>query len=91
MFDPDVRCPAGTPIGCTPAGSGCRCGIEHSSICAATDPTSLIDFCLNRAGGYRRCPTWLAEKERIEAQRKAPLVEAEKKIQMPVARREVSA
>lgn len=61
VFDPVVQCPAGVPIAEAPQGSGCRCRVEHSSILAASDPSSLQSFCLNR---YDECPTWQFAKER---------------------------
>lgn len=73
VFDVETACPAGAVIGETIQGSGCRCRVEHESLTATSSPTSLILYCLNR-DGYKRCPTWQAEKKRIEAGRVARLV-----------------
>jgi len=64
----DVICPAGEACG---AGKAVRCRIEHSTIVAAENPSTVQGFCL---GQYMLCPTWQAEKQRIEANRIAPLV-----------------
>lgn len=80
MFTPVVRCPAGGPIAETPRGSGVRCTLTRSSVLAQDDPRALIAFCCS-AVGYRACPVWQAEKDRIAAARTAeasstPLVAA---------------
>lgn len=75
VLDFQVACPAGTFVGETPKGSGCRCCIAHETVCTHTDPASLVKFCANDPG-YKRCPTWIAEKERIAAERREPLVQA---------------
>lgn len=72
VFKPVVACPAGEPIGETPRGSGVRCRLTHSNVLAQDDPRSILAFCCS--SGYRRCPVWLAEKERIAAQRREALV-----------------
>jgi hypothetical protein len=71
-FDPVVRCPAGTPVFETRGGSGCRCGIEGTTLTAKSDPSSLVTFCL---GEYHLCTTWEAEKLRIEEGRMSGLLD----------------
>lgn len=70
-LDVEVACPAGVPIGITPTGSGCRCKIAHETITTAANPKSLLMFCMS---GYRQCPTWQAEKARVESGVVAPLI-----------------
>lgn len=73
VFDFPVQCWAGIQIGMGKGGSsGCHCTVEDSDVLAAESPSSLVSFCLSRHG-YRSCPTWQAEKERIAAERRAPL------------------
>jgi hypothetical protein len=74
VFDMEAACPAGAAIAETSQGSGCRCRVEHTSLTATNNPSSLIRYCLSR-DGYKFCPTWRSEKDRIEAGRVAPLVE----------------
>lgn len=74
VFDVAPKCPAGAAIAETPGGSGCRCRVEHASLTATSAPSSLILYCLSR-DGYQTCPTWRAEKDRIESGRVARLVE----------------
>lgn len=73
VFDVLPACPAGAAIGETPGGSGCRCRVEHESLTATSSPSSLILYCLS-GDGYKACPTWRAEKDRIESGRVARLV-----------------
>jgi hypothetical protein len=74
VFDAPPRCPAGAFIAETIEGSGCRCRVEHESLTASSHPSSLIRFCLSREG-YMQCPTWQAEKARVESGRVARLVD----------------
>jgi hypothetical protein len=67
VFDAEVVCPAGEPIGETLQGSGCRCHVEDTSLLAATNPSSLIGYCLS--SNYASCPTWRREKNRRVAMR----------------------
>jgi hypothetical protein len=71
VFDPHVTCPGGEPIAETAAGSGCECRVEQNALVASRDPSSLTQFCL---ADYCACPTWRAEKERVWAKQRAPLV-----------------
>jgi len=84
VFDPHVTCPAGEPIGEALAGSGCRCRIERNSLLSATDPTSLVRWCL---GDYDTCPTWQADKEHEWARRRGAVADHEP----PIGRDEVLA
>lgn len=72
VFDAVVQCPAGEPIGEALAGSGCACRIEESALMAATDPSTLIAFCLH---DYQTCPTWQADKQRIWAAQRRRLID----------------
>lgn len=65
----DIRCPAGDTAR---AGTAVRCKIEHSTISAYLDPSSVQGFC---CGNYQSCPTWLAEKARIDAKQTGSLIE----------------
>lgn len=62
-----IECPAGELV--SRFGIGCRCRIEHSTITAAENPSSLDRFCM---GDFKQCPTWRAERDKREV---APLVE----------------
>lgn len=73
VWDAPIACPAGGVIAETMEGSGCRCRVEHESLTATSSPSSLIRYCLHREG-YMACPTWRAEKDRIESGRVARLV-----------------
>jgi len=68
VFDAQIECPAGEPIGETLKGSGCACHVEDNVLLSSTDPASLMRFCL---GDYRICPTWRTEKDWIAANRQA--------------------
>jgi hypothetical protein len=65
-------CPAGKFVAETSEGPACRCVIEQQTISVGTQPVSLGDFCF---GDYRACPTWRAEKKRIEESRKTFLID----------------
>jgi hypothetical protein len=73
-FDPPVACPAATAIFETERGSGVRCAIERNTLTAVSDPQSLTGFCFGSGevvapdlpSDYKRCPTWIAQKEWIE-------------------------
>lgn len=64
----DVQCPAGTAVG----GDGCVCAIERLRIDGRRNPDSIQAFCL---GEYTACPTWRAERDRIDAGEKTELVD----------------
>lgn len=65
-------CPAGTAVFETAEGSACRCKVEEQTITFLRDPSSLVNFCM---GLYTLCPSWQAEKGRIEEGTVKPLVE----------------
>lgn len=54
-------CPAATAYK-TDRGLTVRCGVERTRLSEASDPQSLLTFCL---GDYRACPTWRAERQRF--------------------------
>jgi hypothetical protein len=66
VFDAQVTCPAGAPIGEALRGSGCACRVVQEPVLSSTDPSSLVQFCL---ADYCLCPTWRAEKEAIWARK----------------------
>jgi hypothetical protein len=72
VFNPPIRCPAGTPLYETAEGSGCRCGIERNSITALRDPSSLLNFCM---GDFHMCPSWEFEQNRIEDGHRLDVIE----------------
>lgn len=69
----DVTCPAGMFIAETPGGPAVRCWVEKEVIMARDNPTSLANFCCDE---YTKCPTWRAEKKRVQEAKKPLVVEA---------------
>lgn len=63
-------CPAGAAVGETAQGRGCFCWVEETVLTVGDSPTSLNGYCF---GNYLACPTWIAEKQRIEAAQKTRL------------------
>lgn len=55
-------------------GSGVHCEVTDSEITAVADPSSILQFCCS--SGYRTCPVWMAEKERIWAEQRTSLIDA---------------
>lgn len=73
-----AACPAARTLGVGKDGVTIRCCVERSLVSERENPSSLLNFCLRDAsdpsGGYTRCPTWRAEKEREAHGTRSPLV-----------------
>lgn len=65
-----IVCPGGELVLESRGGVACRCRVEHSTISARENPTSLLRWCM---GAYTTCPTWVEEKKKLVV---APLVRA---------------
>lgn len=59
---PCSDCPAATVFRAVGAGMTVHCAVEDRPLSSATDPQSLLTFCL---GEYEACPSWRAEKEAL--------------------------
>jgi hypothetical protein len=64
----DMRCPVAEAVG----GTCVWCPIEETVIDARLNPTATSAYCM---GDYKACPTWRAEKQRVWAARREPLVQ----------------
>lgn len=65
------RCPAAAVTQRVDGEVSVVCGVEGTVLSSATDPQSVLTFCM---GDHLGCPSWQAEKEAIAAGRKAALV-----------------
>lgn len=64
-------CPAAQVMRRVDGGVNVRCGVEHTLLSSASDPQSLLTFCM---GDHEVCPSWRAQRDSELAGRKKPLV-----------------
>lgn len=59
LRDEDIACPAGRVVG----DAGCFCSLEQGVVDGRTQTASIGAYCMSE---YVECPTWQAEKRRLE-------------------------